>query len=303
MIGKLVKKTGVPLIRIYGSLVINLYAGCSIRCVYCSMRSQGRSMPLLSRRDIDTTLRIRLRATRPAAVALGMVSDIYPPEEAQYGLARHLLNMLAEEGIPFNIVTKSDLVLRDIDLLAAGFSNVCVSAGITDENAVRLYEPGAPDFARRVDVVRQLCDAGLAVQVSAPPWIPGVSSTLTLLNTFLPMTRLSFGALDLGEHLRSQYSGHHYYKKTSFSRAIADGLTQDKINRAYLHEAAKFFDTPRTRWLHPPATAPITNHPAGRSPATNCRPIPIIRPTTWSLRQPAISARRSEKQASGPRLP
>ena len=251
MLGKLVAEEQKYLVRFGGAWTITPYAYCSLRCTYCSMESQGRSRPMLSRRYIDQQLRVRLRAAPPGKVILGRFTDLYPPEEAELQISRHLLQMLAEENIPFSIVTKSDLVLRDVDILADACERVTLSVGITDEKAVARIEPLAPSFARRVEAVRQLIDAGVATNVSASPWIPGLSDTQTLIESLTGMTRVVFGVLSLMEVTESARETLGWTRAPTARRAFGKLFTQRALNEAYLAEAARYFDYPNTAWTPP----------------------------------------------------
>lgn len=255
--GRLIAENKKLLLRFFGEWTINPYAYCSLRCTYCSMDSQGRSRPMLSHRYIDNQLRVQLRAAPPGeAVALGKFSELYPPEEAQLQISRHLLQMLAEENIPFTIATKSDLVLRDVDILQAdACKRVMISAGITDEKAVARIEPLAPSFARRVEIVRQLVDAGLVTHVSAMPWIPGLSDTQTLIERLTGMTQVVFGALSLMEETENSVREELGYRAPTAKRAFGKSFTQQQLNQAYLAEALKYFDYPNTAWAPPRNTA------------------------------------------------
>lgn len=241
-----------PILRFGGELAITPYAYCSMRCTYCSMDAQGRSRPLLSHEYIDHQLRQQLRAAKPRLSVLGNFADIYPLEEQALGISRHLLMMLAEENIPFSLVTKSDLVLRDVDILVEACTRVTISAGITDEHAVRRIEPLAPSFARRVETVEKLLAAGVAVRVSAMPWIPDISDTRVLIETLSDKTRVAFGALSLMEETREMREVRYgWQRKPSSLRAFGKSFTQTALNERYLAEAARYFERPNTAWAPP----------------------------------------------------
>jgi len=231
---------------------VTVYAYCSIGCIYCSVESQGRSRPWVTLQELDTTIREQIRAYRSTELKLGYYSDLYPPEEERLGLSRRLLEILNEEGIPFHIVTKSDLVLRDIDLLKASAARVTISAGVTDESAVRRIEPRAPSFARRVEVVRELLDAGVRTNVSAMPWIPRLSDCERIIAAIAPRTLVIFGALDYGEHTMATRARAGLKPEPPAMRAFEPEMTQEEIIRAYLVEAARWIGTPRVGWAYPP---------------------------------------------------
>jgi DNA repair photolyase len=112
-------------------------------------------------------------------VAMGTNVDCYQRAEGRYRLMREILSGLREFANPFSILTKGTLILRDLDLLrqAAAVTDVrlAVSIGFVDEALWRSVEPGTPSPRRRLDVVRQLSDAGFPVSVLMAPVLPGLT--------------------------------------------------------------------------------------------------------------------------------
>jgi DNA repair photolyase len=113
------------------------------------------------------------------AVAMGTNTDPYQRCEGKYRLTRGVLEALAEHGNPFSILTKSALVLRDLDVLttAAARADVTVnfSVGTLDERVWRATEPGTPHPRRRIAVMRQLAAAGIRTGALIAPVLPGLS--------------------------------------------------------------------------------------------------------------------------------
>ena len=106
-------------------------------------------------------------------------TDPYQPIEREYRITRSILEVLSECDHPVGIVTKSSLVVRDIDILgpmaARGLALVCVSVTTLDRRLARLLEPRAPTPARRIETIRRLADAGIPTGVMAAPTIPGLT--------------------------------------------------------------------------------------------------------------------------------
>jgi DNA repair photolyase len=170
---------------------INPYRGCSHACVYCFARNTHTYLDLDAGADFDRKvvvkvnagelLRSELAAPRWRAdhIAMGTNVDCYQRAEGRYRLMRDILAGLRDFANPFSILTKGTLILRDLDLLrqAAGVTEVglAVSVGFVDEALWRSVEPGTPSPRRRLDVVRQLSDAGFAVGVLMAPVLPGLT--------------------------------------------------------------------------------------------------------------------------------
>jgi DNA repair photolyase len=170
---------------------INPYRGCEHGCIYCFARpthawlglSPGLDFEtrLFSKPDAARLLRDELRRPgyRCAPIALGANTDPYQPIERRLGIARSVLEVLAEHRHPVVVVTKSDLVLRDLDLLAAmardGLAAVMFSITTLDRGLARRLEPRAATPPRRLAALRAATEAGVPAGVLASPMIPGLN--------------------------------------------------------------------------------------------------------------------------------
>jgi DNA repair photolyase len=170
---------------------INVYRGCSHACRYCFARPTHEYLGLNLGEDFDRKIVVkinaveRLRAELAAprwggeAVAMGTNTDPYQRCEGKYRLTRGVLEALAEHGNPFSILTKSPLVVRDLDVLTAAAARADVSVnfsiGTLDERVWRATEPGTPHPRRRVDALRQMAAAGIRTGAMIAPVLPGPS--------------------------------------------------------------------------------------------------------------------------------
>jgi DNA repair photolyase len=167
---------------------INPYRGCEHGCAYCFARPTHAWLGLSPGLDFETRLfykpdapaqlkrELAARSYRCAPVAVGINTDAYQPCERKLGLTRAILEVLVAAQHPFSIVTKSALIERDIDLIAAAAARrqatVCVSITTLDGVLARRLEPRATAPARRLDTIRTLSDAGIPVTVLVAPLIP-----------------------------------------------------------------------------------------------------------------------------------
>ncbi len=170
---------------------INPYRGCEHGCIYCFARpthayhdlSPGLDFEsrLFAKPDAADLLRAELRKPgyTVAPIALGTNTDPYQPIESDWRITRSIVAVLAETRHPLTITTKSDRVVRDIDLLAPmageGLAGVAMSITSLDPRIAMTIEPRAPLPERRLKAVRRLADAGVPVYVSIAPVIPGIT--------------------------------------------------------------------------------------------------------------------------------
>lgn len=179
---------------------INPYRGCEFACKYCYARYTHEYMeldggefekkiyvkkdaaPLLAW-DVSHKYSYASEASggmRPDHIAIGTATDPYQPAEREYGVTRACLEELAKrEGLSVSIITKSDQIVRDIDVLKRIHerSNLSIDITITTlrTRLARMLEPRAPRPDLRLAAVKQLTEAGLPVGVSASPLIPGIT--------------------------------------------------------------------------------------------------------------------------------
>ncbi len=167
--------------------VINPYSGCVHGCVYCYARFMkrftGHREPwgsyLDTRANAAAVLREQLShrsAPLKQVVFFSSVTDAYQPPEKQYKLTRSLLEVLLEYQVPISILTKSDLVLRDLDLLRQfERCNVGLSLMTLDDELARRLEPRASSPSRRLQALHTLHENGLRTSAFISPYLPGLS--------------------------------------------------------------------------------------------------------------------------------
>jgi DNA repair photolyase len=165
---------------------INPYTGCEHACAYCyasfMKRFTGISEPwgsfVLAKTNAPDRLSHELRRDCPRRVMLSSVTDPYQPAEERFRLTRRCLERLAPTDADVSILTKSDLVLRDLDILKR-MHQVEVGFTVTtaDDDTARILEPGAPPSSRRFRALAALSAAGIPTWVFIAPLIPGIADT------------------------------------------------------------------------------------------------------------------------------
>jgi DNA repair photolyase len=167
-------------------LSINPYKGCEHGCIYCFARptlSPGLDFEsrIFSKPDAAGRLREEFAkpSYRPQVIAIGANTDPYQPAERSLEITRQILEVMIEHRHPVAIVTKSNLVARDLDLLrelaAERLVHVLISITTLDRDLARRMEPRAPTPERRLQAMAVLADQGVPVGVLASPMIPGLN--------------------------------------------------------------------------------------------------------------------------------
>jgi DNA repair photolyase len=172
-------------------LSINPYRGCEHGCIYCYARPTHSYLNLSPGLDFETRIVAKVNAAerlrqafakpayQPLHLNLGSVTDAYQPAERRLGLTRSVIEVLVEHQHAFSVITKSALVLRDVDLLApmAAANRAAVYLSITtlDAGLARILEPRAAAPHRRLETIKALVEAGIPVGVSVSPLIPFIN--------------------------------------------------------------------------------------------------------------------------------
>jgi DNA repair photolyase len=170
---------------------INPYRGCEHGCIYCFARPTHAYMGLSAGLDFETKLFAKPDAAKllerelskpgykPKTIAIGTNTDPYQPIEKEWRIMRQILEVLNAANHPVSIVTKSALIMRDIDILGKmaerGLARAGISVTTLDRRLARLMEPRASTPSRRLEAIRALSGAGLPTAVMAAPLIPALN--------------------------------------------------------------------------------------------------------------------------------
>ena len=176
---------------------MNLYRGCQHGCIYCDSRSACYRMDELSKiyakenavelleKELSTK---RLKGT----IGTGSMNDPYMPVEKKLKLTRSALKVISDYRFPVHIMTKSNLVLRDLDLLLNLQGTYCaVSFTITtaDDDLARIIEPHAPAPSLRFKAITELRKAGIYVGITLMPILPYINDTHTNISELVDQAK------------------------------------------------------------------------------------------------------------------
>src|SRR6202795_477867 len=170
---------------------INPYRGCEFACKYCYARYTHEFMELRDAVDFERKIFVKQQAAgllrselkkvkREEEIAIGTATDPYQPAERRFEITRAILEELARHsGLAIGIVTKSNLVTRDVEILrrVGEHNRICVNMTVTTVNAelARKLEPRAPRPDLRLEAVRQLNLAGVDAGVNCAPVLPEIT--------------------------------------------------------------------------------------------------------------------------------
>jgi len=170
---------------------VNPYRGCEVGCIYCYARAFHEYLGFSAGLDYETNILVKRDAPRllrtalaspkwtPQAIALSGATDPYQPVERRLAITRGCLEVLLEARNPVHVITKRDLVVRDVDLLGPlsdlGAARVHVSVTTLDGTLQRIMEPRGSAPHRRLEAIRRLADAGVRVGVNVAPVVPGLT--------------------------------------------------------------------------------------------------------------------------------
>lgn len=165
---------------------MNLYRGCTHGCIYCDSRSDVYNMDhdfedIEVKQNSLELLKKELIKKTPSMIGTGAMTDPYVPLEGHLKYLRRALEMIYKYGFGFTCITKSDLVLRDLDLLLKinEKSKAVVQMTLTtsDDDLSSILEPNVCTTSRRVEVLKKLSDAGIPTIVWLCPILPYINDT------------------------------------------------------------------------------------------------------------------------------
>jgi DNA repair photolyase len=231
---------------------LNPYMGCAHRCTFCYVRAfelradrpagdeYGRSI----RVKVNVADVLRRELARPSwqgeTVAIGAATDPYQPAEGRYKLTRACLEALRDASNSFSLITRSPMIVRDLDVLVEAAKRaqvgVVFSVPTIDREIWRRTEPGTPPPLRRLEAVKQLVDAGIKAGVGMAPILPGISDRPEQLEAVVKAAREA-GATSIWANLLYLRPGTREHFLEALARDWPEELDRYEelyANRAYL---------------------------------------------------------------------
>jgi DNA repair photolyase len=222
---------------------MNLYRGCQHQCIYCDSRSacyqiENFSDILVKANAIELLRKELSRKRVKGTIGTGSMNDPYMPIEAQRELTRQSLQVIAEHRFPVHIITKSDLVLRDLDLLrqiSQVFAAVSLTITTADDGLAMKIEPGAPAASARFDALKVLSQKGIIAGVTLMPVLPFLEDNLENIHQIVIRAHQAGARYIIpafGMTLRDRQRD-HYFQKLDLHFPGLKGKYQRKFGLSY----------------------------------------------------------------------
>jgi len=193
---KILSRTQITL----ADYVINHYVGCQFGCLYCYARYSKRCQK--HKREWGTFVDVKINAPEllevelsklkvtPKKILIGSITEVYQPLEKKYGLTRKILKILAARQIQPIILTRSSLILRDLDILKT-IPAATIFFTLTNPNydMINLFERNTDTYSRRIETMTALAQAGINVWAHIGPIIPFFTDILQIINDLRGIVR------------------------------------------------------------------------------------------------------------------
>jgi len=212
---------------------MNLYRGCEHQCIYCDSRSEcyqieNFSDVLVKVNAIELLRRELARKRVKGTIGTGSMSDPYTPAERRYNLTGQALAVIAEYGFPVHIVTKSDMILKDLDTLCEINKTLAVvsfTITTTDDDLAKKLEPGAPLVSDRLKAMAMLAAQGIWVGVTMMPILPFIEDNAANITDIVVKAKEAGATYILpwmGMSLRNRQREYYYEKLDKLFPGLRD---------------------------------------------------------------------------------
>jgi DNA repair photolyase len=224
---------------------MNLYRGCQHQCIYCDSRSlcyqiEAFDSDVLIKANAVDLLRDELSRKRvKGTIGTGSMNDPYMPLEKKVNLMGRALQVIAQFRFPVHIITKSDLVLRDVELLHKinqVYAAVSFTITTADDDLAKKLEPGAPPPSLRFAAMRELAAQGIHTGVVMMPILPFIEDSrenITQIITQAHANGASYIIPSLGVTLRDRQRAYFYEKLTTLFPGVRKKYVKTFGNQYY----------------------------------------------------------------------
>ncbi|MBD3329146.1 radical SAM protein [Candidatus Dojkabacteria bacterium] len=202
---------------------MNLYRGCEHQCIYCDSRSECYKIDDFNNTEVKINaaelLQKELKSKRiKGTIGFGAMSDTYAPVEARYKLTRKCLEIIAALKFPIHILTKSALVVRDLDLIksiSSEFAAISFTLTTADDTLAKIVEPKAALSSARFSAMKKLAKAGIYTGITMMPVLPFLEDNLNNISAIVESAAESGASYIIpafGMTLRGRQREYYYQK-------------------------------------------------------------------------------------------
>ena len=218
---------------------MNLYRGCQHQCIYCDTRSECYQIEnfqneILIKENAVELLRKELASKRiKSTIGLGAMNDPYMPLETEYNLTGKCLEIIAEFRFPVHIITKSNLVLKDLEILKKinrVYAAISFTITTADDELAKILEPGAPIPSERFKAMKKLSDNGILVGIVMMPILPFIQDNVENITGIIEKAHrngVKYIIPSFGMTLRDRQRTYYYKKLDEYF----PGLKQKYIHK------------------------------------------------------------------------
>ncbi len=246
---------------------MNIYRGCQHKCIYCDSRSDCYQIEnfddVLVKVNAPRQLEKELSSKRiKGTICFGSMSDTYTFVEKKYQLTKKCLQIIERHQFPIHIITKSDMVLRDKDIIkkiSKEYAAITFTITTTDDSLASKVEPYAPRPSKRLAAMKELADEGIYTGITMMPILPFIEDTEENISNVIRKGKKAGAKYiipALGMTLRDGQREYYYkkldknfpglrekYKKTYGSKYSCGARNHKKLN-ALLHSLCRKLDLP-----------------------------------------------------------
>lgn len=275
-----------PVARFMRCLTVNPYMDCDFACSFCVTRAQGKSQLIASPEETWRQVEDALAADGAAREywVVGSFVDPYLSAEEETRVTRGVVERLVRADAAFMVITKSPLVLRDVDLLQkASRGTVVISLlALNSEQAVRM-EGNAPAAADRIETIKRLQTLGITCEVNLAPFVPGVTDLPELLEAIPDDIKINIQALNFGrDRNEARFGGRRFVRSE-----VWDG---------YLEAYERYGHIARLSWILP-SLGPSGENGEGNLPLLA---EPLASPSPLRRERVALALEHERAAESGP---
>ena len=202
---------------------LNLYRGCQHQCIYCDSRSECYQIEnfsdiLIKVNALDLLQRELARKRIKGTIGTGSMNDPYMPIEAERNLTGRALEIIARFGFPVHVLTKSDLVLRDLETLreiSQVYAAVSFTVTTADDDLGKRIEPGAPPVSKRFKAMESLAANGILTGITMMPILPFIEDSEENIASIVTQAYVAGASYILpafGMTLRDRQRAYYYAK-------------------------------------------------------------------------------------------